>query len=82
MSDSKYTADITKGIALSSGGSSRGFRWPDEIPGLGPRVLSVFARCADCPKGIHISAASTWIKYGGRPLCERCAIDLAAKAAG
>jgi hypothetical protein len=79
MSKSKYTADLTKGIALSSGGSQRGFRWPAEIPGLGPRSLSVFSRCAHCPAGIHICVAGTFVVFGGVPLCEACAIDEAAR---
>lgn len=81
MSDQRYAADITKGIALSSGGSQRGFRWPDELPGLGRRVVATFARCAFCPKGIHIAAAGTWVSYGGRPTCETCAIARAEVAA-
>lgn len=80
MSDSKYQADITKGIALSAGGLNRAWRWPDAIPGLGPRDLGTFARCEFCPKGIHIAAAGTWARYGGRAICETCAVLKAAGA--
>lgn len=80
MSRSKYTADITKGIVLSSGGSFRAFRWPDAIPGLGARALGVFGRCESCPTGIHIAASGTWCTYGGRPVCEACALLLVAEA--
>jgi len=82
MSDKRYQADIQKGCSLSSGGSQRGFRWPEEIPGLGPRVLAVFARCALCPPGIHIAVAGTFVEYGGRAICEACAIDEAARRTG
>lgn len=73
MSAGKYQADITKGIVLSAGGTQRGFRWPAEIPGLGPNTLGTFARCEFCPPGIHIAAAGTWARYGGRAVCEACA---------
>jgi hypothetical protein len=74
VSDSKYTADITKGIALSAGGLNRRWRWPESIPGLGPRALGKFSRCEFCPKGIHIAVAGTWAVYGGRAICETCAV--------
>lgn len=81
MSDQRYAADIVKGASKSAGGTYRTLRWPDEIPGVGPRALGVFARCASCPKGMHMSVAGTWCTYGGRPFCEGCAIDAATKAA-
>lgn len=81
VSADKYQADIAKGCSKSAGGTYRTLRWPDEIPGLGPRCLSVFSRCSFCPPGIHISVAGTWCTYGGRPVCEACAIDEAARRA-
>ena len=80
MSDSKYKADIAKGISLSSGGSIRPWRWPEIIPSLGPRALGTFARCEFCPPGIHIAAAGTWARYGGKAVCETCAVLKAAEA--
>jgi hypothetical protein len=45
--------------------------WPRDLPGLGPRCLAAYARCAGC-------GASTWVYYGNRPHCRRCA-DRAAR---
>lgn len=46
--------------------------WPAEIGGQ-PRQLVPFARCVDCPAGIHIAAAGTFAAYAGEPLCLTCA---------
>ena len=82
MSDQRYAADITKGLVLSAGGTQRSFRWPDEIPGLGGRVLGAFTRCAFCPPRTHIAQAWTWVTYGGKPACEACAVrEATARAA-
>jgi hypothetical protein len=40
--------------------------WPDALPALGPRAVGPFDLCADCGTG-------TWVRYGPRPLCLRCA---------
>jgi hypothetical protein len=43
--------------------------WPDTLPGLGPRRVQAFDRCADCGTG-------TWVAYGARLLCLPCALRL------
>jgi len=77
VSDSKYRADISKGIILSAGGLVRTYAadygWPDDVPGLGPHRLGTFARCEFCPPGIHIAASGTWTRYGDRVVCRACA---------
>lgn len=70
MSITKYEPSILAGI--HQGGSSL-FRWPADLPRLGRRTVVPFTRCADCPKGIHPSVAGTFVRYGTRALCLRCA---------
>lgn len=79
MSDPRYAADIAKGCSLSAGGTYSRWRWPEEIPGMGARGLGKFDRCVLCPPAIHISVAGTWATYGGKPVCEACAVDEAAR---
>ncbi|MFZ5862065.1 MAG: DUF3631 domain-containing protein [Nitrospirota bacterium] len=44
-------------------GADDGTGWPREIPGLGPKHVRAFGRCADC-------GAGTWTTYGARALCQ------------
>lgn len=70
-----------------------GYPWPDTLPGLGPRRVVAFSRCADCPDPaprIAVPLADgtlvdlpgptgTWVVYGDRPLCLGCARRRAAE---
>lgn len=74
MSRSKYTPDITKGIALSANDHRP---MPAELPGLGAKALCAFSRCADCGPDAHPSRAGTFTTYGSTPLCRHHAIQRA-----
>ena len=40
--------------------------WPRDLPGLGPRRLDTYTRCAGC-------GGPTSVYYGDRPHCRQCA---------
>ena len=70
MSRGKYTASIVAGCVLSR---TPGF-WPAVIPELGAmQGGQPLATCIACPAGEHPGKASTFVRYGGRPLCKACA---------
>jgi len=67
MADKRYAAGTIQGIAKSRGVGA----WPDELPGLGPRMRSTFAQCHDC-QTLRVGPDRTldaWMRYGERPLC-------------
>lgn len=71
----KHTPAVLAGIRNDAAVSASGrlFPWPAEIHGLGRRSLTPIDVCADCPPGIHVSASSTFVAFGGRPICLPCA---------
>ena len=76
MSDPRYHSGVIQGIALSR---HHGV-FPGAIPGLGGRRgAQPGGLCAFCPQGTHPQFSFTWVTYGGRHVCGRCARDLATK---
>jgi hypothetical protein len=83
MSDPRYQAGIAQGAALSRDCGLGG--WPREILGLGPmQGAHPFVECCACPPpdpGRHPQSVklprSTFVRYGGNPLCFPCAVILA-----
>ena len=70
MSDPRYSSGVIQGIALSR---HHGI-FPEEIPGLGEmRGAQPGGLCAFCPEGIHPQYSYTWVTYGDRHVCGRCA---------
>lgn len=73
MADQRYHGGVIAGIAkgLTPGD------WPEELPGLGPRVRAPLGRCADCTDAAKASRNPQfnldggWFTYGGRYLCKR-----------
>jgi len=74
VADGRYRAGVLAGCALSR----RAGTWPDQVPGLGGKVGGQpLARCVACPQDAHPSSATTWVRYGGHPLCWNHAKTLA-----
>jgi hypothetical protein len=74
MSSRKYHAGILAGCASSRtpGG------WPASVPGFGDMAGGLpLAQCFACPPDEHPAKASTFVRYGGRPLCKACALKFA-----
>lgn len=73
MSDPRYKGGITAGILKSH----QHGEWPDEVPGLGPKMLGVFNQCLDCKDEQRFRGpdwaghSGGWLTYGGRPICKR-----------
>jgi hypothetical protein len=75
-------------LRLLRGPAWRDFPWPDALPGLGPRSIGPFTRCARCVVGRWASRplpsvrleqwmdAGTFVSYGSTPLCLRHACEL------
>jgi hypothetical protein len=40
--------------------------WPDTLPSLGPRTIGAIEPCCSCGVG-------TWVRYGVKAFCARCA---------
>ncbi len=75
MGSPKYRAGILTGCALSRTPGD----WPPAVPGLGEKQGGQpMATCIACPAGEHPAKASTFVRYGGHPLCKACARTLAA----
>ncbi len=75
MGSPKYRAGILAGCALSRTPGD----WPAAVPGLGEKQGGQpMATCIACPAGEHLAKASTFVRYGGHPLCKECARTLAA----
>jgi hypothetical protein len=51
--------------ALAAGVRPAGL-WPAMLPGLVEKTIGAYEPCADCGTG-------TWVRYGGRAVCLRCA---------
>lgn len=83
MSSQSYAAAVLTGIIKSRGIGA----WPEEIPGLGPLVRTVYGRCGDCDAAARRSGNPQfvtdggWITYGGLHLCIRHAQLRAREAA-
>jgi hypothetical protein len=74
MSNLKYRAGILAGCASSRTPGD----WPATVPGFGDMAGGLpLAQCFACPPNEHPAKASTFVRYGGRPLCKACALKLA-----
>lgn len=74
MGSPRYHAGILAGCALSLTPGA----WPAAVPGLGPmRGGQPLARCIACTPSEHAARASTFVRYGDRPLCKPHATTLA-----
>lgn len=70
MSDARYQPGVIQGIALSRHHGA----FPPEIPGLGVMLGGQpGGRCAFCAAGTHPQFSYTWVTYGDRHVCGRCA---------
>ena len=70
MSDPRYHPGVVQGIALSRHHGA----FPEAIPGLGGRRgAQPGGCCAFCPQGTHPQYSYTWVVYGDRHVCGRCA---------
>lgn len=82
MSDVRYQGGIIAGILKSRENGD----WPDEVPGLGPKLLGVYNMCEDCREQAKtrgpqwVGHGGGWLTYGGRPLCKRHAQERAGEA--
>lgn len=67
MPSPHYHAGIMRGLWQFS---RTAWPWPSELPGLGPcRGGQPLDVCDDCPEDAHPMRRSTFVRYGGRPLC-------------
>ena len=70
MGDPRYHAGVVQGIALSR---HHGL-FPEKVPGLGPmRGAQPGGCCSFCAAGTHPQFSFTWVTYGDRHVCGRCA---------
>jgi len=70
----QYRAGILAGCALSRTPGT----WPETVPGLGEfRGGQPLGRCIACAPDEHPAKASTFVTYGGHPLCKGCSLTLA-----
>lgn len=69
----KHTPGVLAGIRNDAQRGGTLFRWPAAIEGFGSRRVVPFTRCEDCPRGIHLAIAGTFIRFGTRALCLGCA---------
>ncbi len=68
MSDPRYRAGVRQGILASY----RPGTWPDAIPRYAERAGGQpLASCALCPPTSAPSVRTTFVRYGGTPMCKR-----------